>query len=64
MAKGISEYKIDFGPGYRIYFGQVGNALVILLSGGSKKNQHRDIQLAQDRWSSYKAAKRLSKDAR
>jgi len=55
VGKGVFEYKIDFGPGYRIYFGREGDALIILLGGGSKKAQAGDIQIAQARWSGYKA---------
>jgi putative addiction module killer protein len=54
VGKGVSEYKIDFGPGYRIYFGQEGDELVILLGGGSKKRQDKDIQTAQMLWAEYK----------
>ncbi len=43
VGEGVTEYKIDFGPGYRIYFGQDGGDLVILLAGGTKKRQSRDI---------------------
>ncbi len=43
LGDGVSEYKIDFGPGYRIYFGREGQTVVILLAGGSKKQQARDI---------------------
>ena len=46
---GVMEYKIDFGPGYRIYFGKDGDRLVILVAGGSKKRQARDIAAAQER---------------
>jgi putative component of toxin-antitoxin plasmid stabilization module len=46
--------KVDFGPGYRIYFGQEGNTLIILLGGGTKKTQARDIGLAHTRWAAYK----------
>lgn len=57
VGKGVSEYKIDFGPGYRIYFGQEGNDLVILLAGGSKKTQQKDINAAQELWAEYKTRK-------
>jgi putative addiction module killer protein len=50
----VLEYKIHFGPGYRIYFGRHGNELVILLAGGTKKRQSNDIQTAQARWNDYK----------
>ena len=52
-----AQYKIDFGPGYRIYFGQEGDELVILLGGGAKKTQDKDIQIAQMLWAEYKQAK-------
>lgn len=51
---GIYELKIYFGPGYRIYFGQDGRALIILLCGGNKDNQERDIQKANEYWTDYK----------
>jgi putative addiction module killer protein len=54
---GVAELKVDFGPGYRIYFGQDGEALVILLAGGTKKRQSEDIMAAKARWASYKARK-------
>jgi putative addiction module killer protein len=47
VGAGISEYRINFGPGYRIYFGMDGEALVILLGGGTKKRQGKDIEGAQ-----------------
>lgn len=53
--QGVFEYKVDFGPGYRIYFGQEGNRLIILLGGGTKKTQSRDIALAHMRWEAYKS---------
>lgn len=59
IGKGISEYKIDFGPGYRIYFGQDGNELVILLGGGSKKTRQKGIKTAQMLWADYKARKEI-----
>jgi putative addiction module killer protein len=54
---GINEYKITFGPGYRIYFGRDGNQLVILLGGGSKKRQSKDILQAKANWKAYKRRK-------
>src|SRR5689334_15822991 len=46
VAKGVSELRIDFGPGYRVYFTMRGPILVLLLCGGSKKSQVRDIERA------------------
>ena len=54
---GIFEYRIDFGPGYRIYFGKDGATFVILLGGGTKKRQSRDISAAADAWIDYKRRK-------
>jgi putative addiction module killer protein len=50
----VLEYKIDFGPGYRIYFGRDADTLVILLAGGTKARQQKDIEVAAVRWSDYK----------
>lgn len=55
---GVSELRIDFGPGYRVYFGQDGPVSVILLAGGTKKRQQRDIDLARACWADYKRRKR------
>jgi putative addiction module killer protein len=55
---GVFEYRIDVAPGYRVYFGKDGEALVILLGGGSKKRQQRDIEAAGTRWADYKRRKR------
>jgi putative addiction module killer protein len=57
LGAGVSEVKIDFGPGYRVYFGRDGNEIVILLAGGSKKKQQADIKTAQARWLDYKRRK-------
>jgi putative addiction module killer protein len=54
---GVLEYKIDFGPGYRLYFGLDGQTLVILLGGGTKRRQREDIATAQARWVDYKRRK-------
>jgi putative addiction module killer protein len=53
----VFEYRIDFGPGYRVYFGKDGDALVILLGGGSKKRQDRDIATPHVRWKDYRKRK-------
>jgi putative addiction module killer protein len=54
VGSGVLEYRIDFGPGYRVYFGRDGETLVILLTGGSKKRQQRDIEAAAAFWQDYK----------
>ena len=46
MGEGISEIRIDYGPGYRVYFVRRGGALVVLLAGGDKDSQERDIRRA------------------
>lgn len=58
VGSGVQEYRIDFGPGYRIYFGRDGEMLVILLAGGTKKRQQADIATAQARWADYKRRKK------
>lgn len=50
----IGEYRIDWGPGYRIYFGKDGDDLVILLGGGTKRRQQADIERAKMLWTEYK----------
>jgi putative addiction module killer protein len=59
VGEGVLEYRLDFGPGYRVYFGRNGDVLVILLAGGTKRRQQRDIEAAQARWADYKRRKRL-----
>jgi putative addiction module killer protein len=58
VGAGVMEYKIDFGAGYRIYFGKDGGRVVILLGGGTKARQQNDIRAAQARWADYKQRKK------
>lgn len=58
VGSGVFEYRIDFGPGYRVYFGKDGEELIILLGGGSKKRQSDDIADAQVLWQEYKQRKK------
>ena len=46
LTDGVAELKIDFGPGYRVYYSQRGTRLLLLLNGGDKSSQAKDIQLA------------------
>ncbi|MCW5689909.1 MAG: type II toxin-antitoxin system RelE/ParE family toxin [Pseudolabrys sp.] len=55
---GVMEYRIDFGPGYRIYLGRDGDTIVILLGGGTKQRQQRDIDAARLRWDDYRKRKK------
>jgi putative addiction module killer protein len=54
---GVSEYRINFGPGYRIYFGKDGATYVILLGGSTKKRQSGAISSAAEAWTDYKRRK-------
>ena len=54
VGDGIFELRIHIHGGYRIFFGQIGNTIVLLLLGGIKKTQVRDIKKAKDYWSDYK----------
>ena len=54
VGDGVLEYKIDFGPGYRIYFGRDGDRLIILVAGGTKKRQQVDIHQAKANWEDYR----------
>jgi hypothetical protein len=57
VGEGVMEYKINFGPGYRVYFARSGETLLILLTGGTKKRQQRDIDAAIANWQEYKRSK-------
>ena len=54
---GVLECRIDFGPGYRVYFGRDGDTVIILLGGGTKKRQQKDIGSARDLWQEYRHRK-------
>src|ERR1700730_5647839 len=57
LGEGAAEIRIDRGPGYRVYFGWDGKTLVVLLGGGTKRRQQRDIAEALALWRTYKASK-------
>ena len=57
VGSGLSEFRIDFRPGYRIYFGRDGEKLVILIGGGSKLRQQSDIKAAIGLWNEYRMRK-------
>ena len=60
----IGEYRIDWGPGYRIYLSKDGDRVIILLGGGTKRRQHGDIEQARAMWAEYKARKAAAKSKR
>ena len=59
---GVLELRIDWGPGYRVYFSRVGKVIVLLLCGGDKRTQQRDIKRAKTYFEDYKA--RIAQKAR
>ncbi len=58
VGAGVSEYRINFGPGYRIYFGRDGDSLIVLLGGGTKARQQFDIETSRIFWREYRQRKR------
>jgi hypothetical protein len=55
LREGVFELKIDYGSGYRIYFGQIGTTIVLLLCGGDKSTQDQDIRQAIEYWQNYRS---------
>ncbi len=62
VGAGVYECRINFGPGYRVYFGKEGEEAVVLLGGGTKQRQQNDIRRALDRWQDYKLRKKQRKE--
>ncbi len=60
---GIFEYKLVYGPGYRIYFGRDGDVLILLLGGGTKRTQSKDIISAKQCWTDYKKRKASGRES-
>jgi putative addiction module killer protein len=60
VGDGVLELRIDWGPGYRLYFGRDGAVLVILLTGGTKRRQANDIDRARAFWADYKRRRPLT----
>ena len=57
LRAGVFELRLDFGPGYRVYYGREGRTIIILLGGGTKRRQDADIAAAVERWKQYQQAK-------
>ena len=62
VGAGVFECRINFGPGYRVYFGKDGERMIVLLGGGTKQRQQNDIRLAHDRWEDYRRRKKQQKE--
>lgn len=60
VGEGVHEARIDYGPGYRVYFGVDGTELVVVLLCGDKRTQHEDIEYAKALWLEYRSRKRPS----
>jgi putative addiction module killer protein len=54
LREGVFELRLDFGPGYRVYYGREARTIIILLGGGTKRRQGADIAAAVERWKRYK----------
>ena len=58
LRDGVSELRIDWGPGYRVYFGRDGRTVIVLLSGGDERKQDADIKRAMELWQEYENRKK------
>ena len=58
LGEGVYEMRIDFGPGYRVYYALDGKTIVLLLSGGDKSTQVKDIKQAKEYWNEYQENKK------
>nr|WP_322790700.1 type II toxin-antitoxin system RelE/ParE family toxin [Brasilonema sennae] len=61
MGQGVCELKINYGPGYRVYFGQIGLTIILLLCGGDKSTQEQDILIATEYWRDYERSENTNK---
>jgi putative addiction module killer protein len=61
VGEGVLEFRIDWGPGYRIYIGRDGEELILLLGGGTKKGQQANIDRAKECWKDYQKRKMQEK---
>ena len=61
VGEGVCELKIDYGPGYRVYFGQIGLTILLLLCGGDKSTQEQDILKAKEYWRDYERRENTNK---
>lgn len=64
LRDGVSELRIDWGPGYRVYFGRDGKTVVVLLCGGDKRKQNTDIEKAVELWQEYGNRKKPGRRAK
>ncbi|MGH8683366.1 MAG: type II toxin-antitoxin system RelE/ParE family toxin [Burkholderiales bacterium] len=64
LRDGVSELRIDWGPAYRVYFGRDGATVIVLLCGGDKRKQDRDIERAVELWQEYGNRKKRARRAK
>jgi len=57
VGEGVHEVRINYGPGYRLYYGHDGQSFILLLCGGDKKSQKKDIENAREYWQDYRLRK-------